>query len=32
MSAEQARDFGIVDQVVDRRPPATGSEEGASKS
>ncbi len=27
MSAEQARDFGLIDQVVDHRPPAAGSED-----
>ncbi|WP_149537348.1 ATP-dependent Clp endopeptidase proteolytic subunit ClpP [Siccirubricoccus phaeus] len=26
MSAEEARDFGLVDQVVDQRPPAPGAE------
>jgi ATP-dependent Clp protease protease subunit len=29
MSAEQAKDFGLIDQVVDHRPPAAGSEDSA---
>ena len=29
MSAEQARDFGLIDQVVDHRPPAAGGDDVA---
>jgi ATP-dependent Clp protease protease subunit len=28
MSAEEARDFGLIDQVVEQRPPAPGGEAG----
>ncbi|MBV1798292.1 ATP-dependent Clp endopeptidase proteolytic subunit ClpP [Siccirubricoccus sp. G192] len=28
MSAEEARDFGLIDQVVEQRPPAPGAEAG----
>ena len=30
MSAEEARDFGLIDQVVEQRPPAPGAEGGKS--